>query len=65
MKIGLPGDRRKFKKATKAQKEREALGDAPPDVTRWPRCEGCGMDIKGKAWRVGEGKFECFRCHNE
>jgi hypothetical protein len=67
MKIGLEGDKRKFRKATRAQKEAEdsVTKDIPDEKTKWPKCHGCGMDITGSKWRVAAGVYECFRCHNE
>lgn len=61
MRIGLPGDPRKFRGHGGA----EATKNSHKPKTRWDRCQVCGMIIKGKKWRVGEGKYVCFRCHNE
>ena len=65
MKIGLEGDKRKFQRATKAQREEEVTKDVVDEITRWPQCIVCKMDITGKKWRVAEGKYVCFMCHNE
>ena len=67
MRIGLPKDKRRFKKATCAQKEDPDLvtKDIEPDVTEWTKCNCCGLPITGHMWRVAPGKYECFRCSNE
>ena len=67
MKIGLEGDKRKFQKATKAQKEAAiTYGMDDDEVTRWPRCEVCKIDITGKKWPGSEaGKYLCTPCSNE
>lgn len=61
MKIGQEGDKRRFK--------RPYLYDVTKDVaeppTKWPKCEFCGLELKGKKFRLAEGKYVCFRCSNE
>jgi hypothetical protein len=66
MTIGLEDDKRKFQKATQAQ-EQEAVtyGIGDDEVTEWPQCYICKMDITGKVWGDGLGHTVCFRCHNE
>ena len=61
MSKGLPDDPRKFRRPYPL----DITKDVPKPVTKWPKCEYCGMDIKGKAWQVAPGKYVCFRCHNE
>jgi len=36
------------------------------EVTQWPRCEICGLEIKGKSFAgSSSGKYVCFECWNE
>ena len=64
MRIGQQDDPRKWQGKSKP-KPGGLLDGLPPEVTEWPKCECCGMDIKGKKFRVAEGKWNCHRCYNE
>ena len=61
MKVGLEGDKRKFQKPYLY----DVTKDIPKEKTKWPKCEVCGLEIKGVKCRVGEDKYVCFRCYNE
>lgn len=64
VKIGLEGDKRRFPKAKKD--DYDVTKNIPKPITKWPRCEICGLEIKGKAFRGSvQGKFVDFRCWNE
>ena len=61
MKMGQEGDKRSFTRpylyeVTKDVSDREA---------RWLKCAVCGLEVKGKAFRLNEKEVVCFRCHNE
>lgn len=62
MKIGLPGDKRKFRRGPDAHGVTREISQKK---SRWPCCECCGLKIVGKRWHVGEGVWACTRCHNE
>lgn len=64
MKIGQEGDKRRFPKAKKD--DYDVTKNIPEPVTKWFKCEYCGLEIKGKVFRGSEqGKYSCFRCWNE
>jgi len=62
LKIGLPGDKRRFKRSRKKEGVTKHIKD---EKARWPRCCYCGLEITGKSFRVSETEECCFRCHNE
>jgi hypothetical protein len=61
MSMGLPDDPRKFRPPyPDGVCAKVAVDRSKPRV-----CWACKQVIVGKVYRVGDGKFECFRCHNE
>lgn len=61
MKVGLEGDKRKFQKPYLY----DVTKDIPREVTKWPKCVVCGLEIKGSKYRIAEGKYLDFQCWNE
>jgi formylmethanofuran dehydrogenase subunit E len=63
MKIGEEGDTRKYQRPRHG--DYYVSKNAYESPSSWPRCAVCKDDIRGKKWRVAEGKYVCTRCHNE
>ena len=65
MRIGQPGDPRRFDK--RKHDDAEATKDIPwrcPDKAKY--CEICGLKITGYYVRGSKsGRYVCFRCNNE